>query len=156
MIFENLLKILIKEFNLKIGESIDKEKFKNIYCRAKQIFEENNEKDFLSPKEFALEYLQLTKSSYKALKGGYQKAKILKNYELTLEEILEIRRKIIYKHKLHKGELKTYKELKEIFETNSTVFQEKEFFEKILDIKPEKLRPLISEYIKDVNNIEDK
>lgn len=158
MIFEDLLKILIKEFNLKIGESIDKEKFKNIYCRAKQIFEENNKKDFLSPKEFALEYLQLTKSSYKALKGGYQKAKILKNYELTSEEILEIRRKIIYKHKLHKGELKTYEELKEIFETNSTVFQEKEFFEKILDIKPEKLRPLIREYNKAVNknNNEDK
>lgn len=144
MEFTNLQRNLIEEFKLRIGDAIDKAKFEDIYNFAKDIYEKANQENFLTQKEFALQYLQITNSAYKAMHGGFQNAKILKSYEIGEEEILAFRKKIIYENKLHRGEMKTYARLREIYDNNFLPLQEKEFFEKILDITGNSLRALIT------------
>lgn len=131
---EKLQKRIIKEFKLRIEQPISKDEFYEIYNRAKELYEQENQGEFLSPRKFALEYLGLTISSYKMVSGGYQKAKILKDYIVEECEIQELRKRIIYEEKLHKGDLKTYSELLEYYNKYFIPFMEKDFFEKVLDV----------------------
>ena len=137
---EELQKRLIYEFKLRIEQVINKNEFEQIYNRAKEIYEQSHQNLFLSPKEFAKTYLQLTDSSYKMIKGGYQNAKILKDYQVTSEDINNLRKKIVYENKLHREDMKTYKELMEYYDRYFIPFLEKDFFEKILDINPNNLK----------------
>lgn len=141
--FEKIQKKIIEEFKLRIATPIDKKLFDQIYYRAKEIYEGEYNEKFLSPKEFAFKYLQITESAYKAMHGGFQNAKVLKDYKILDEEIENYRKKIIYENKLHRGDMKTYDELKELFNNNFIALSESEFFEKILDININTLRVLI-------------
>lgn len=131
---EILQKKIIEEFKLRIEQSISKEEFYEMYNRAKELYEEETKEKFLTQRKFAEEYLQLTTSAYKMVRGGYQKAKILKDYVVEDEQIQELRKKIIYEEKLHRGDLKTYNELLEYYNKYFIPFMEKDFFEKILDV----------------------
>ncbi len=139
--FQNeLQERIIYEFKLRKEEPIDKEKFDKIYSRAKKLYESEMNETFLAPKMFGMEYLGITNSSYKSLIGGYQRAKILKDYEVDIDKIRALREKIIYEERLHKGDLKSYNELLLYYDKYYIPLMEKDFFEKILDINIFSLR----------------
>lgn len=125
---------IIEEFKLRIEQSINKDEFYAIYNRTKELYEQDGKEETLSLLEFAKEYLGLTVSAYKAVKGGYQNAKILKNYIVEEKDIQELRKRIIYEEKLHSGDLKSYRELLEYYNKYFIPLVEKDFFEKIFDI----------------------
>lgn len=137
---EDLQKKIIEEFKLRIEKPISKDEFNQIYNRAKSLYEEENNKDFLSQRKFAIEYLGLTVSAYKMMIGGYANAKVLKDYVVENEEIERLRKRIIYEENLHIGDLKSYRELLEYYNKYFIPLTEKDFFEKILDVSSYNLK----------------
>lgn len=69
------------------------------------------------------------------LVGGYQRAKVLKDYEIEESKIQALRKRIIYEEKLHKGDLKSYSELLVYYNKYYIPLMENDFFERVLDVK---------------------
>lgn len=161
---ELLQKKIINEFKLRIEQSINKEEFFNIYNRAKELYEQEKGEKFLEPRKFAEIYLQLTVNAYKIVSGGYNGAKILKSYKIEEDQIQELRRKIIYEEKLHRGTLKSYAELLQYYNKYFIPLKEPDFFEKLLDvscfclrnIQPKKSKEINTNYCNEENKNEEK
>ncbi len=131
---------LIYEFKLRKEEPIDKEKFDKIYIKAKKLYESEKHELFLEPKMFAMVYLGITAGAYKMLIGGYQRAKILKDYEIKESQIQALRKRIIYEEKLHRGDLKNYSELLQYYNKYFIPLMENDFYERVLDVNSFSLR----------------
>ena len=91
----------------------------------------------LSEKEFAEKMLDITEASLRTIKSNGNKAVILKNLEIDENTVSNFRKKLIQKENLHIGEMITYEQFKRIYNENYFPLNEKEFAEKILDIKQE-------------------
>lgn len=141
---ERCKRLIIYTLKLRKNDSIYYQEFLEIYKKSQEIL--GQEGIFLNEKDFAEQILELTLLSYKAIKYAKGSAKILKNYQVDSQEIENIRKKLICQERLHKGQQLTYNKIRQFFENEQYFLplEEKEYFEKMLDITNFRLRNIKS------------
>ena len=141
---EKCKRLIIYTLKLRKNDSIYYQEFLEIYKKSQEIL--GQEGIFLNEKDFAEKILELTLLSYKAIKYAKGSAKILKNYQVDSQKIENIRKKLICQERLHKGQQLTYDMIRKFFENEQYFLplEEKEYFEKMLDITNFRLRNIKS------------
>ncbi len=125
---------IIRKFKLHKFDNINYEKFLEIYQLSKDILIEYGIE--LKEREFAQEILELTNSSYKAMRFVNQAPRILKQYEISAEQILKIRQNVIKGRRLHIDDMLSISELKAIFDSEEYYLplKESDYYIQIFDI----------------------
>ena len=137
---EKCKRLIIYTLKLRKNDSIYYQEFLEIYKKSQEIL--GQEGIFLNEKEFAEQILEITLLSYKSMKYAKGSAKILKNYQVDSQDIKTIREKLICQERLHKDQQLTYNKIRQFFENEQYFLplEEKEYFEKMLDITNFRLR----------------
>lgn len=134
---EQLLKCknaIIKKFKLHKFDHISYERFLEIYQSSKGILAKYSIE--LKEREFAEQILELTNSSYKAMKFVNQAPRILRQYEIDIEQIQAMRQKVIRSKRLHREDMMSIVEIKAIFDSEEYYLplKESDYYKEILDI----------------------
>lgn len=134
---EQLLKCkneIIKKFKLHKFDSISYQRFLEIYQLSKGILDKYNIE--LKEREFAEQILELTNSSYKAMKFVNQAPRILKQYEIYANQIQAMRQNVIRGKRLHREDMMSIAECEEIFDDEEYYLplKESDYYKEILDI----------------------
>ena len=90
----------------------------------------------MKEREFAEQILELTNSSYKAMKFVNQAPRILRQYEIDIEQIQAMRQKVIRSKRLHREDMMSIVEIKAIFDSEEYYLplKESDYYKEILDI----------------------
>lgn len=125
---------IIKKFKLHKFDHISYERFLKIYQSAEGILAKYSIE--LKEREFAEQILELTNSSYKAMKFVNQAPRILKQYEIDVEQIQAMRQKVIRSKRLHREDMMSIVEIKAIFDSENYYLplKESDYYKEIFDI----------------------
>lgn len=137
---ENIRKEIIRLEQLHMYDQIDYDKFSSIYKNSQELL--LNKGITLNEREFADFILGITKASFKSMRLGNVRPKILKDLEVSEEEIKEVRKKLINDKKLHRKMMVSYAKIKAFFDDKAFFLplREEEYYEKVLDISIFNLR----------------
>lgn len=125
---ENIRQIIIKRYNLHIGDEINYEQLIQLYNSIETVY---------NLKNFASEILEInnnTLSSLKSKSNKNKKVKILTRTNISNSKILEIREKIKKEYHIEENTEITIKQFEDMYQKYGGMLRQIEFAQRILEI----------------------